>query len=193
MDDDKNKDGGKIITFPTGQTVSTEEIGADYVLIQGKESHTSEIINPADVSREFRDREEFVQNQELYVRVNASRSPVDLIDQVIKEIIEELSHLKYERKKAAKDGKNTANYTISRIASLRQLADVLTKRIESARAEQLDLKSPRFREILKLWMELVYESMVKVRLEDSMIDLVFRQIEADIKDWEIKLQTNDQI
>jgi hypothetical protein len=186
-EDDIEKEGGKVITFPTGQSISPEEIGADYILVQGNQSPVTEIVNPADISKEFRDREEFVQNQELLVRVNQSRPAPDIVDQVIKEIAEELSHLKYERRKAAKDGKNTANYTISRIASLRQLADVLMKRMENARAEQLDLKSPRFREVLKLWMEFVYESMVKVQVEDSVIDLVFRQIEADIKDWEQKI------
>lgn len=187
MDDKNKKDDGKILIFPSGESLDPSEIGADYIVSQGKEVPTAELVDPADVSKEVREREDFVARQELLIRVHNGSSPVELIDTVIKEITEELSHLKYERKKAARDGKNTSNYTISRIASLRQLADVLTKRMESARAEQLDLKSPRFREVLKLWMEFVYESMVKVGVEDQWIDLVFRQIEADMLDWEQKI------
>lgn len=186
---DENK-VGKVITFPSGETISASEIGADYVVGQSTSAITApELIDPSEVSKEYREREEWVQKQELLVRVNQGRPASDLVDQVVKEIVEELAHLKFERKKAAKDGKNTANYTISRIASLRQLADVLIKRMENARAEQLDLRSPRFKEVLKLWMEFVYESMVKVSVPEHMIDLVFRQIEADIKDWEQKLLT----
>ena len=178
---------GKILIFPTGESMSTSEIGTDYVVGQGQLVPTPELVDPSDVSKELRDREDFVQRQELLARVNNGNSPIDIVDTVIKEIAEELSHLKFERKKAARDGKNTSNYTISRIASLRQLADVLMKRMENARAEQLDLKSSRFREVLKLWMEFVYESMVKVGVSEQEIDLVFRQIEADMKDWEQKI------
>jgi hypothetical protein len=185
--DEKDKNPGKVLTFPGGSTVNTQDIGADYVVSQGNYVDTPELIDPVDVVKSIREREDFVNRQELLVRVKAGAPAVDIVDTVIKEIVEELSHLKYERKKAARDGKNTSNYTISRISSLRSLADVLMKRMENARAEQLDLKSPRFREVLKLWMEFVYESMVKVGISDQNIDLVFRQIEADMKDWEIKV------
>lgn len=184
--DDKNNDG-KILNFPSGEIIPVSELGADYVVGDGTSNENPELIDKADLSKEFIDRENYVQKQVLLAKIKNGLPAVDLVDEVIKEIAEELSHLKYERRKAAKDGKNTANYTISRIASLRQLADVLVKRMENARAEQLDLKSPRFREVLKLWMEFVYESMIKVEVSEQTIDLVFRQIEADIKDWEIRL------
>jgi len=185
--DDSGPHKGKILTFPSGESINPDDLGADYVLAQGTHITTAELVNPQDISKDFREREEYVAKSELLVKVNEKYSAVDLVEQVIKEITEELAHLKYERRKAAKEGKNTVNYTISRISSLRQLADVLMKRIENARAEQLDLKSPRFREVLKLWMEFIYDSMVKVEVSEQVIDLVFRQIEADIKDWEQKV------
>jgi hypothetical protein len=114
-------------------------------------------------------------------------SPLRLIDSVIKEIAEELSHLKYERQKAAKEGKNTSGYTINRISSLRQLAEVLNKRMDNARAEQIDLKSPRFKQILRMWMEFVYECMQKAELPEHLVDLVFKQMEADMINLERKI------
>lgn len=185
--DDSDTPKGKVLTFPSGESINPDDLGADYIVGQGHQSSVAELVNPQEISKDFRDREEYVSRQELLVKVNEKLPAVDLVEQVIKEISEELAHLKYERRKAAKEGKNTANYTISRISSLRSLADVLMKRMENARAEQLDLKSPRFREVLKLWMEFVYESMVKVEVPEQIIDLVFKQIEADIKDWEQKI------
>lgn len=176
--------GEKYITLSNGEVIDTEEIGTDYIVGAAKEETIPELLDPTKISKDVLEREEFVSRQELTVKTSGGYDAKELITTVIKEIAEELSNLKYERKRAAREGKNTANYTISRVTALRQLADLLLKRLENARAEELDLKSPRFRQVLKLWMEFVYESMVKVQVSDQVIDLVFRQIEADMKDWE---------
>lgn len=189
MDDNKDDDQklGKIISFPNGTRVPTDELGGDHII--GTTGHMSvpEVIDPNEISKDVKDREEFVSKQELYKSVSEKVSSSLVVDTILKEIAEELSHLKYERKKAAKEGKNTAHYTISRIASLKQLADVLMKRMESNRAEQLDLKSPRFKTVLRVWLEFVYESMQKCDLPDQTIDLVLRTMESDMVEWEKKV------
>ncbi len=188
-DDDKNEQKpGRLIPFPNGERVSTDEIGTDFVVDVSGNIPTPEIIDTNALSKEFRERENYVNDQELY-RAITKKIPVnEIVDVVLNEIAEEISHLKFERRKAAKDGKNTIVFTTSRIASLRQLADVLMKRMENARAEKLDLKSPRFKSVMRLWMEFLYESMQKCEISDEVIDLVFKQMEADMKDWELKLQ-----
>lgn len=182
-----NGNAGRYVTLSNGEIIDTEEIGSGYVVAQSTTNTAPELVEPSKVSREIVEREEFVARQELTVKVNTTTDSKDIVNSVVREIAEELAHLKFERKKAARDGKNTANYTISRIQSLRSLADLLLKRMENARAEELDLRSPRFREVLKLWMEFVYDSMVKVQVSDDVIDLVFKQIEADMKDWELRI------
>jgi hypothetical protein len=189
MDDDNDKknggDGkGKVIEFPNGKKVSSEEIGTPYVTGQGGLIPTSELVDPLAVKRDLKDREEYVRKQPLVQAVERGADTRDMINVVLKEVADELAHLKYEREKAAKDGKNTANYTISRIASLRSLADVLIKRSENLRAEQLDLRSPRFQAILKLWFEFVYEAMQKSGLGNQEIDVVFNTMKADMAEWE---------
>lgn len=189
MDDGESKDkkNGKLIVFPGGKSASTEDLGTSYVVGQGGHVNTPEIIDPADVVRENREREKFVQDQSLVKAVGRRASASELIDTVLEDVAEELAHLKYERAKAAKDGKNTANYNMSRIAALRQIADMLMKRQENARAEQLDLRSPRFKAVLKEWMEFLYTSMQKAGLQDADIELVFAQMKADMVDWEKKI------
>jgi hypothetical protein len=191
MSDDKDEDKGKngqVITFPGGKKVDAGEVGADYIVGQGSDVSIPELIDPKSVEREIRKRENFVSSQKL-VRVVAEKASIsDVIDVVLEEITEELSHLKYERRKATEEGKNTANYTISRIASLRQLADILNKRQENFRSDRFDLKSPKFKQILHVWMEFVYSSMSKSDLPESTIDVVFKQMEADMEDWEKRLE-----
>ena len=185
-DDDKEKNGGKLILFPNGQSLNSEELGTGYVVDQGGQVPTAEVVDSREIAQEYHDREDFVASEEIVLAVEHGETR-EVISSVLKEITIELSHLKYERQKAAKEGKNTANYTIQRVAGLRQLADVLLKRQENMRAEQLDLKSPRFQSVLKLWMEFVYESMQKSGLGDQEVNLVFNTMKADMVDWERKI------
>ncbi len=193
MDDDDSRDSkddskkGRLLVFPGGKSASTGEIGADYVVGQGGNVHTPDIVDPQALQKELRERENSVQSNGLMRAVAAKAGPAELVEEVLKEIAEELAHLKFERAKAAREGKNTANYNMSRVAALRQIADVLMKRAENSRAEQLDLKSPRFQAVLRAWMEFVYECAVKAHISEAEIELMFGQMKADMVDWEKKI------
>ena len=200
MDDDGPDDGDDIedkpaarprnnlIVLPGGRTIDpVKDLGADYVASQstlGSIPVNPEIIDPVAMDAELRERDKFVQDQKLVEVVRRKAQTSDIIDAALVEIAEELAHVKYERRKAAKDGKNTANYSMGRITGLRSLADLLLKRQEAARGERLDLKSPRLQAIFKVWMEFFYESMEKSGVEPQIMDLVFQQIKADMMGWE---------
>jgi hypothetical protein len=186
-EDEEEKKNGVVLTFPSGRTVDAAEIGASFLVAQSGQVHTPEIVDRVAAEKDARDREAFVQKQELYRSIDQKASASETVDIVLKEIAEELAHLKWERRKAVSEGKSAANYTISRIQSLRQLADVLLKRQENVRAARLDFKSPEFKKVLKMWMEFVYDSMVKSSVNDTTIDIVFKQMEADMAEWERKL------
>ena len=177
---------GKVISFPNGEKLPIADIEADFVLDRIENNHFSvpEVVDQSVLVKEMRERESYVATQDLVRAVRDKISTSDIVDQVVVEIAEELAHLKFERTKKAREGGSTSSLTVSRILSLRQLSEVLMKRMENARAEQLNLKSPRFREVLKLWMDFLYESMQKSNVPDEVIDLVFRQMEADMSDWE---------
>jgi len=187
--DSSNKKEGKIITLPSGDRINTGEIGVDSIIGQVGNVPTPEIIDPISVAEEVKERIKYVKKQELLKVVKEDGSTAAVIDAVLVEIAEEVSHLKFERRKAAKEGKNTANYTVSRINSLRSMAELLLKRKEAALAERLDLRSPRIQKIFEIWMEFFHESMVKCQIPDHLIDLVFQQMKADMRDWEKRMET----
>jgi len=58
---------------------------------------------------------------------------------------------------------------------------------EADKAETFDLKSPKFQSVFKLWMEFFNEAMVKVGIREPDIDLVFKQMKADMVDWEKRM------
>lgn len=167
------------------EVVSVEDIGAgDYIVAHGGTVPTGEVIDPTSIASEFKERQAYVARQELVTLTQSRSSPTDVVDAVIKEISEELSHLKWERNKAAREGKNTLAYTTSRINSLKTLADVLGKKIDQHSNKTIDLRHPQFKEIMKLWMEFIYDALTKAHVSDDIIDIVFKQIQADMIDWE---------
>lgn len=185
--DKGRKNPPKLILFPGGKSVNPKESGADYVVGQGASVHTADIVDPAAADREVRERGAYVRRQELVQVIEQGGSTSDIIDRVLLEIAEELAHLKYERRKAVKEGKSTVNHTVSRIASLGRLSDILLKRKEASLTERLDLKSPRFQAVFKVWMNFFHDAMEKVEIPDEQIDLVFQQMKADMVDWEKKM------
>lgn len=190
MDDSKDdkKDGGKLLTFPGGKKVDPVDIGVDSFVL-GPSGHipTPELIDPSDIEREIRERSAFVNGQELVKVLDQKGSTSEIIDVLLKEIAEETSHIKFEREKAISQGKSALNQNMARVATLRTLTEILLKRKDSDLAERLDLKSPRFQKIFKVWMEFFYSSMEKSGIESEIIDLVFKQMQADMLEWEKKM------
>jgi len=188
MDDDDKKDEpkkGRLIVLPGGKKVNTNDIGMSGSIV-GPSGNvpTSEVVDPDETARSLRERENYVKGQEL-VQVAARRgSTGEMLELTVQEITEELAHLKFERRKASQEGKPTAQHTIARIASLRNLAEVILKRQEHSRAERMDFRSPEFKKIMLSWLEFVHEACEKTGIGVNDIDLLFKQLEADMSHWE---------
>lgn len=180
---------GKLITFHTQAHLDMSEIGINFANPNPKNEGEAvpQIIDLKKTEKEFKEREEFVRTQKIVQSANEKINPLELSDLLIFEITEELSHLKWERQRLAKTGKYATNQSVSRISALKQLSEILAKRLETARNDRLDLRSPKFQQILNLWMNFLYESMKKVNLSDQDIDLVFGQMKADMIGWEQKI------
>jgi hypothetical protein len=186
-DNEGKEKRGKVLTFPGGQKVDPSDAGAAYIVQQSGDVATPDIADPVLVDAEVRKRVDYVRDQDLVKATKNGASTSALSDLLVVEIAEELAHLKFERRKAAEEGKSTANYTIARIQSLRGMMELLIKRKESERAEQLDLKSPRFNALFRLWMEFFAEAMEKSGIESKTADIVFQQMKADMVDWEKRM------
>ena len=188
-DDDKNKkDDPKrshLIVLPGGKKVDPKEIGmAGHIVGTSGTIPTPDIVDPEQTARDLREREHYVKKQELVQAAYRKAPTGEMLELAVQEITEELAHLKYERRKASQDGKPTAQHTIARIASLRNLAEVLLKRQENVHAERMDFRSPEFKKVIHEWLEMIHECMLKVGLGDNEIDLLFHQLEADMANWE---------
>jgi hypothetical protein len=181
----KKQNGVQIVL--DGQIVDPSDIGADYVIGQSGQVPTPEIIDPDEIDQSLREREIFVNKQSLVKAINEKVGSSNFLDLVIKEITEEIAHLKWERRQAIKDGKNPSNYTIARIASLKSLSEVLIKKRQTFVDESLDFKSPKVQKLFQIWMEFFYNCMEKSKISKADIDIVFGQIQSDLPEWEQKM------
>jgi hypothetical protein len=183
-----NKNGnGHLIVFPGGKTMDPKDVGAEFVVGGSGQVPTGELLDPADVKASLRDRVSYVKSQPL-VRALAEGAPSVAMDMLLLEIAEEISHLKWERREAAKNGRSTAQHTVARVNGLRALAETLIRRKEAAIAENLDLKSPRLQKIFKVWMQFFYEAMEKSDVPPEVINVVFQQMKADMIGWEGRME-----
>lgn len=181
------KNGKIILSLPDGSETDSEEINTPYVVGNSGEIHVPEIISPAESDRELQARDAFLEKQQLFRSVRDGSPLTDVYDLLLTEIAEEIGHLKFDRKKAVKDGKNPTPYTIARVQSLKQLAESLLKKKETLGQDNIDFKHPKIQKMFRLWMAFFYECMEKSQLDKSVIDLVFAQIQADLSDWEKKI------
>lgn len=188
MSDEKPpKTDRKIIPFPNRHPEDE-----DYVMgTLDPDAIIPDLIDPKEISDQIQERTSYIKNQELIRALDRKAPMPEFLDLLIREIVEELLHQKYERKITARNGKSTTNHSVARIASLRTLVEILNRRQDSDRSDRLDLSSPRFKIVLRLWMEFVHESMVKSGIAGKDIDLVFNQMKADMIDWEKKILTVD--
>lgn len=174
---------GAQITLSDGNQVDSESIGADFVVGQGGQVPEYELLDEDQVI----EYENFAKKQAIVRASVEGVGTVAFIDLIVREISEEISHLKFERQKAMREGKNFSEYTMARIASLKSLADTLLKKLQIASESELDFKSPKIQQMFKLWMEFFYDSMKKSGVDKVNIDLVFGQIQSDLPEWEKRL------
>jgi hypothetical protein len=193
LDDEEepSRPAGKLIVLPGGRKIDPRaDLGAEYVASQSSgagNTLTAEVLDPVAIDISVKEREDFVKNSRLVEAVEKGGSGAEVEAAAILEIAEELAHIKFDRRRAAKDGKNTTPFSMARVAGLKNLVDILIKRREAARGERMDLKSPRFQAVFKVWMEFFYEAMEKSGVESHVIDLVFQQMKADMIGWEKRM------
>ncbi len=193
-DDDKERPKrGNLIVLPGGKSIDPD-IGADYVVASTGSRGTAipTVVDPVSVDQEIKERERFVSQQDLVRHAKTGSPTSELVDAALVELTEELGHLKWERRRAMENGKSTSPISLGRIGSLRTLVELLLKRKEASRAEELDLKSPRFQAVFKVWMEFFYDSMEKSGVEPEIIDLVFNQMKADMVGWEKRMDGTEE-
>jgi hypothetical protein len=180
-------DNDQTLTLQDGSNVDVSEIGSEYVVSQSGKMPTAEIVDFGESDRELKDREKFIKKQAMVRAMEDGAHPIQLVDITLKEIAEEIAHLKYDRRKAIKNGEPSAKYTLATITSLRTLSDALIKKKLSFEDASVDFKSPKVQRLFQMFIEFFYHCMEQSGISKADIDLVFGQLQSDLPEWEKRM------
>ena len=104
---------------------------------------------------------------------------------VIYGLAEEQSSLKTLRESKGKEGKDTSHISLKRGTILKYMSEtLLQKRSLSGASEEIDLRSPQFREIFKMFLETVSDSFDEVKIPSEYKDMFFSALARNLEGWE---------
>ena len=117
----------------------------------------------------------------------------ELPDAVLKAVLmglsEEQQALKDLREKKAKENKDISHLCIKRGTLLKYMSETLIQRQALVGGSgEIDLKSPKFREIIKMFLGIVAATFDEVKIPSEYRDLYFQALSLKMEGWEQKAE-----
>jgi hypothetical protein len=109
----------------------------------------------------------------------------DVPDQVLKTVLwglaEEQASLKSLRKKNGKDGKDTSYISLKRGTLLKYMSETLIqKQALSGNTGNFDLRSPKFREVFKMFLTLISDTFDEVKIPSEYREMFFHALSKNL-------------
>jgi hypothetical protein len=102
---------------------------------------------------------------------------------------EEQRALRDIRVKKTKENKETSQYSTKRGTLLKYMSDALIQRQALvSTAGELDIKGPKFREIIKLFLTMIRETFEELKIPTEYRDQFFVALGRNLEGWESKVE-----
>ena len=151
-----------------------------------------EPVNAAVAEQVDRKREALRQDPILKALLQDPDSP-DVLNCIIRGIVEESASLAFERQEAELDGKkDTSGLSGRRIQALRAVGETWLKRMDQIAGKSLDLEGPAFKKVFGLLIETLREAMTSLSYRDEEIDTIMAKFSGLITD-EWKAEAKNRI
>jgi len=117
----------------------------------------------------------------------------DLPDNVLKAIVygfaEEQASLKSLRVSRARDGKDTSFISLKRGMLLKYMSETLIqKQALTGITGDLDLRGPKFREVFKMFLEIISQTFDDVKIPSEYKEMFFHQLSQNLDGWEARAE-----
>jgi hypothetical protein len=125
-------------------------------------------------------------NDSLYEVINDEESTSHILNQVLKEIAEELAFLKASRKVAFIGNEDISDICDKRVKSLKTLVDTVLNRdkYNSQIGGKIDFQGDRFEKVVEFFLETVKGAFEKSGIPDQFNDIFFVQLAQDLEGFE---------
>lgn len=121
----------------------------------------------------------------ICVAVRDDELPEQILKAVIWGFAEEQASLKDLRKKRGKDGKDTSYISLKRGMLLKYMSETLIQKQALLGATgEIDLRGPKFREVFKMFLEIISQTFDEVKIPAEYREMFFHQLSKNLEGWE---------
>lgn len=133
-----------------------------------------------------REKASYLRNDELLNAIARDPDQEKVFDFLLLALAHEQSALGFLRARSESDGEPVSQLSIRRVNALKTMSDILFKRKEQKRSNNIDFESTSFRRLFKFMLETFKQSMVEADLSEGKVNQIFEKL-ADrmgTKEWE---------
>jgi len=133
-------------------------------------------------------------NDDICLAIKEDEVPEVILKTILYGLAEEQSSLKDLRIKKSKDKddghiSDTSSISLKRGTLLKHMADTeLQRRALSGEMGDLDLRGPKFREIFKMFLEIINQTFDDVKVPPEYKEMFFHSLSKNLDGWENKAE-----
>lgn len=130
-----------------------------------------------------------VEEDMILISIKDDDVPDNVLKAVLYGLAEEQSSLRSLRQTKGQDGKDTSHISIKRGMLLKYMSETLLQRQALVgTSSEIDVRGPKFREIMKMFFEMINESFDMVNIPSEYRDLFFQAFSEKLEGWENKAE-----
>jgi len=151
-------------------------------IVRGPEPLASLPANLPDMS--VLSPEELSEDQ-ICLAVKDDEVPDNVLKAVVWGFAEEQASLRTLRTKKGREGKDTSNISLKRGMLLKYMSETLIqKQALLGVTGDFDLRGPKFREIFKMFLEIISQSFDEVKIPAEFREMFFHALSKNLEGWE---------
>lgn len=124
-------------------------------------------------------------DDQICIAIKDDEVPDTVLKAIVYGFAEEQASLKNLRVKKGKDGKDTSYISLKRGMLLKYMSETLIqKQALMGVTGDLDLRSPKFREVFKMFLETISDTFDEVKIPSEFKEMFFHALTKNLEGWE---------
>ena len=169
---------------PTDLTVSNLDL--ENIIEQPRETHQLDNVNYEDTVVVAPQE---VNDDVITLTIRDDELPDAVLKAVLLGLSEEQQALKDFRIQKSKEKKDVSRFCVQRSTILKYMSETLIQRQALVGGTgELDLKGPKFREIIKMFLGIIADTFDEVKIPSEFKDMFFHTLSRNLDGWENKAE-----
>lgn len=174
-------------TAPVENAIPTENtIISNIDLSEIISSPKSDVIVPSNLAEMVPSPLDNIAEDDICLAIKEDEEPEIVLKSVLYGLAEEQAALKTLRKQRSKDsGKDYSSISLKRGMLLKSMAETeLQRQALSGGMGDIDLRGPKFREIFKMFLNLISDTFDEVKIPPEYREMFFHALSRNLEGWE---------